>query len=130
VYDVTPQGNFEGHSILNLPKTLAQCATLRKWDLAKLERELAEDRAKLLEVRDQRIRPGKDDKILVSWNALMIDALARAGGVLAEPRYLAAAQRAADFILTTMRRDDGRLLHTYRNGEARLDAYLDDYVYL
>ncbi len=129
VYDVSSHGNFEESNILNLPKSLEQCATLHHWDLAELERELAEDRAKLLEVRDQRIRPGKDDKILVSWNALMIDALARAAGVLDEPRYLAAAQRAADFILTTMRDADGRLLHSYRSGEAKFAAYLDDYAY-
>src|SRR5690606_4361563 len=117
-------------SILNLPKTLAQAAQLRGWDLATLRRELAEDRARLLEVRDQRVRPGKDDKILVSWNALMIDALARASGVLDEPRYALAAERAAQFLLDNLRRSDGRLLHSWRSGEARIDAYLDDYAYL
>jgi hypothetical protein len=76
------------------------------------------------------VRPGRDDKVLVSWNALMIDALARAAGPLAEPRYLAAAERAAEFILRSMRRPDGRLLHTYRAGQARLEAYLDDYACL
>jgi uncharacterized protein YyaL (SSP411 family) len=130
LYDVTPDGNFEGHNILNLPKTLEQAAALRNWDLNALWRELREDRAKLLAVRDERIRPGKDDKILTSWNALMIDALAAAGSALDEPRYLAAAQRAADFILRDLRRPDGRLLHSYRHGEAKLDAYLDDYAYL
>jgi uncharacterized protein YyaL (SSP411 family) len=130
VYDVPEAGNFEhGKSILNLPKTIAQCASLRGWDMAELEAELAESRAKLLAVRDRRVRPGKDDKILVSWNALMIDAMARAAGILDEPKYLHAATRAADFILTQLRRDDGRLLHSWRHGHAKFDAYLDDYTY-
>jgi len=61
-------------------------------------------------VRDRRVRPGKDDKVLVSWNALMIDSLARAAGILGEPRYLAAATRAAEFIFAHVQRPDGRLL--------------------
>ncbi len=130
VYDVSDEGNFEGKNILNLPKTIEQCAALHNWNLAELETELAESRAALLAARDQRIRPGKDDKILVSWNALMIDSMARAAGVLDEPRYLAAATRATEFILGHLRRGDGRLLHTWRRGNAQLDAYLDDYTYL
>jgi uncharacterized protein len=131
VYDVSDAGNFEhGTSILNMPKTLAQCAALKKWNLAELEKELAESRAKLLAVRDRRVRPGKDDKVLVSWNALLIDALARAGVVLPEPKYLIAAEGAAEFILKNLSRQDGRLLHTWRGGQAKLDGYLDDYSYL
>jgi uncharacterized protein len=130
VYDVSEAGNFEhGNSILNLPKTIEQCAALKGWNLDELKKEFAESRAKLLAIRDQRIRPGKDDKVLVSWNALMIDALARASHVVEEPEYLIAAEKAADFILSKMSRPDGRLLHTWRNGQARLDAYLDDYSY-
>jgi uncharacterized protein YyaL (SSP411 family) len=131
VYDVTSEGNFEhGTSILNLPKTFSQCAAIKGIEVKKLEQNLAEMRQALLAVRDKRVRPGKDDKILVSWNALMIDALAKAGVVLSRPEYLAAAEKAANFILTKMSRSDGRLLHTYRHGEAKLDAYLDDYAYL
>ena len=128
VYDVSEQGNFEhGKSILNLPKTIEQCAAVRGWKLDELEHELAESRTKLLAIRDRRFRPGKDDKILVSWNGLMIDAMARAGVVLGEPGYVAAATKAADFVLREMSRD-GRLLHTWRHGKAKLDAYLDDYA--
>ena len=76
------------------------------------------------------MHPGLDDKVLVAWNGLMIEALADAAGALDEPRYLAAAQRAARFVLDEMRRADGRLLHTWRRGQARLDAYLDDYACL
>ncbi len=80
-------------------------------------------------MRNQRVRPGLDDKILVSWNALMIDALARASGVLQQPTYLTAAMRAADFIWKNMRDNRGRLLHTWRHDQAKLNAYLDDYAY-
>jgi uncharacterized protein YyaL (SSP411 family) len=131
VYDVTPQGNFEhGQSILNRPQTWQQAAGLLGRDLGELQAQLTESRAKLLAARGERIAPGLDDKVLVAWNGLMIDALAQAAGVLDEPRYLAAAQRAADFVLTHLRRDDGRLLHSWRHGKAKLDAYLDDYACL
>jgi uncharacterized protein YyaL (SSP411 family) len=130
VYDVSDSGNFEhGQSILNLPKTIEQCAALRGWALEELKSELAESRAKLQTVRDQRVRPGKDDKVLVSWNALMIDALARAARIVDQPEYAIAAEKAAHFILQQMSRDGGRLLHTWRHGTAKLDAYLDDYAY-
>jgi len=130
VYDVTEEGNFEGKNILHLPKSISQCASLRGWDLAELEKDLAESRALLLEVRDRRVRPGKDDKVLVSWNALMIDAMARAAGLLGDAKYLTAATRAAEFILENMRAADHRLLHSWRRGRAKLAAYLDDYAYL
>jgi uncharacterized protein len=136
VYDVTDEGNFDGHNILNLPKTLSQAAKLLHRDEGELAAELAESRAKLLAVRAKRVRPGLDDKVLVAWNALAIEAFAKAGAALNEPRYTDAAVRAATFITTTLRRDDGRLLHTWRRakndgqGIAKLDAYLDDYAYL
>ena len=130
VYDVTAEGNFEEANILNLPKTLDQCATILKRQPDELATELAESRAKLLAARVKRVPPALDDKVLVSWNGLMLDALALGSRVLQEPRYLAAAERAADFLLTKMVRDDGRLLHTYRHGDARLEAYLDDYACL
>ena len=130
MYDVTEPGNFEGHNILNLPKSIEVCANLRHRDVGELRAELADGRAKLLEVRGRRVRPGRDDKVLVAWNGLMIDALARAAGALDEPRYLEAAEKAAQFILRDMRRADGRLLHTWRAGKAKFDAYLDDYAAL
>jgi uncharacterized protein len=130
VYDVTEPGNFEGHSILNLAKSIGTCATIKGRDPDKLRTELAASREKLLTVRGRRTRPGRDDKVLVAWNGLMIDALAKAAGALEEPRYLEAAEKAAAFILRDMRRADGRLLHTWRGGQARIDAYLDDYAAL
>ncbi|MBL9165034.1 MAG: thioredoxin domain-containing protein [Planctomycetaceae bacterium] len=130
VYDVTDAGNFEEANILNLPKTIAQAAAIMGRTEADLAAELAASRAKLFAAREARVHPGKDDKVIVSWNGLMIDALARAAAALDEPRYAAAAAKAADFIHTKLIRPDGRLLHTYRNGVAKLDAYLDDYVCL
>lgn len=129
-YDVTEAGNFEHHNILNLPKTLEQCAKVLNKPENELRNSLAISRQKLFDVRHQRIHPGLDDKILVNWNGLMLDALSKAAGVLDEPRYLAAAQKTADFLLTKLKRADGRLLHSYRHGQAKFDAYLDDYAAL
>lgn len=129
VYDVTDAGNFEGRNILNLPRTIAQCAQLKNWNLAELQAELDESRRRLLAVRDRRPRPAKDDKVLLNWNALMIEPLARAAGVFDAPAYLEAAVRAADFLLQNLVRPDGRLLHVWRAGQAKLDAYLDDYAF-
>ena len=128
VYDVSDAGNFEGRNILNLPKTLEQCAKILNREPADLAHELAESRQKLFMAREKRIRPGRDDKVIVSWNGLMIDAMARADAALDTSKYRSTAVRAADFILNTMRRTDGRLLRTYRAGKAKLDAYLDDYA--
>lgn len=130
VYDVTDEGNFEHANILNLPKSIEQQAKVLGRETSDLEQELADSRAKLFAAREKRIHPGKDDKVIVSWNGLMIDAMARAGAVLGEQRYIDAAEKAAGFLLATLRRADGRLLHTWRNGEAKLDAYLDDYANL
>ncbi len=129
-YDVTPAGNFEGRNILNLPVPLPQLAAQNQWDLAELETELAASRATLLAAREQRVHPAKDDKILVSWNGLMIEALATAAGVLDAPHYYDAAARAARFLLSRLRDKNGRLLHCWRHGAARLPAYLDGYAYL
>lgn len=128
VYDVTPTGNFEGQTILNLPKTLAQQAAALGCEQEELVSKLAESRQKLLAVRDGRTRPGRDDKVLVNWNGLMIDAMARAGATLGDPRYLDAAKKAADFILGELSPSPGRLLHTWRAGVAKQNAYLDDYT--
>ena len=84
---------------------------------------------KLFDKRETRIRPGRDDKILVSWNALAIRGMARAGRVFGRPDWIASARRALEFIRASMWRD-GRLLATYKDGRAHLNAYLDDYAFL
>ncbi len=130
VYDVTEEGNFEGRNILSRPKTIAQCARILGRDAGQLEAMLADSRRKLFEVRQHRVRPGRDDKVLLSWNGLMIDSLARAGAALGEPRYLGAAVRAAEFALAQMRQSDGRLRHTWRRGRTAVDGLLEDYASL
>ena len=90
---------------------------------------LAATRQKLFAAREQRIRPGRDDKVLTSWNALMIEGMAHAARIFGRDEWLASAQRAMDFVRSTMWQD-GRLLATAKDGHAHLDAYLDDHAFL
>jgi len=90
---------------------------------------LASARTKLLAQREKRIHPGRDEKILTSWNGLMIQGMARAGYVFDRPEWVASARRALDFIRNTLWKDN-RLLATYKDGKAHLNAYLDDYAFL
>ncbi len=126
VYDVSEGGNWEGHTILNLPKPLEQAARLLGRGEAELRRELDQCRERLLAARELRIPPAKDTKVLTSWNGLMLATLAQAAHALDEPRYADAASRAAGFLLGAMRTPDGRLLHSHKDGRARFNGYLDD----
>ncbi len=119
-YGVTERGNFEGANVLHRAQG-ASAAEPPGLDAA---------RARLLAVREERVRPGLDDKRLLSWNALAISALAEAGAVLGREDYLEAARRCAEFIWEQMRDDAGHLLRTYKDGEARLNAYLEDHAFL
>jgi len=130
VYDVTGEGNWDGHNILNLPKSIGQAAKILGIDESALRAELDEDRARLLEARDQRVPPAKDTKVLTSWNGLMIAALAEGTPILGDERYVTAARRAAGFLLESVRSLQGRLLHSYKDGQAKFNAYLDDYACL
>ncbi len=129
-YGVSGEPNFEGRYVLLLAHPLKETAARHGLSLAELNERLAGGRKKLLEVRNRRKRPLTDTKILTGWNGLMIRGLADAGRALDEPQYLDAAARAARAVLTHLRTDDGRLLHTYTAGEAKLNAYLDDYAFL
>ena len=130
VFDVTERGNWEGKTILNLPRPLEEVAAALGRDPEDLRQDLDEDRAKLLEARGRRVPPGKDTKILASWNGLMIAALVDGAHALGDDRYLDAAEKAAGFILDRMQTDNGRLLHSFKDGRARFNAYLDDYANL
>ncbi len=131
VYDVSAEGNWEEHNILNRPKTYSQCAALLNRSETELRGELRDAQAKLLAVRDRRVRPGRDEKVLTAWNGLMIAAFAQASQATEDPGYADTAVRAADFILRRMRTADGRLLRTYSSGsEPKLNAYLEDYAFL
>jgi uncharacterized protein YyaL (SSP411 family) len=129
---VEPEGNWEeGHNILHRTKTFAQLARLHNLPESELRQFLAEARRKLFEARSRRVRPGLDEKVLTSWNGLMIAAYAQAAAVLDNPGYAAAAARAADFLLTRLRTADGRLLRTWSAGaEPKLNGYLEDYAFL
>ena len=118
-YDVTPGGNWEGHTVLRRigPRGSPQ-----------EEADLALARAKLFALREGRARPGRDDKVLADWNGLAIAALVRASAVFDEPEWMAAARSAFDFIMTTLRDSDGRLLHAWRDGRAGARGMLDDYA--
>lgn len=138
IFNMTDEGNFEdeatklqtGRNLLYLTDALPHLAKeigipdddlLKLWDSS---------RQLLFDIRDKRIHPLKDDKILTDWNGLMIAALAVAGTVLNEPTYLAAAKKAADFIWSTLRDENGLLFKRFRDGEAGLPAHLDDYAFL
>src|SRR5688500_15672588 len=112
-FGATEEGNFEGKNIL-----------VRAGEAS------PELKRRLYEVRSRRIWPGLDDKRLTSWNALMIAALADAGAVLERDDYLDAARAAADFVLSELRDDDGRLLRTWKDGRGKLNAYLEDHAFL
>ena len=120
VYDVTADGNFEDHNILNRLGRLQLRSDAE-------EARLAELRGKLLAERGKRVRPGWDDKVLADWNGLMIAALARASVVFERPEWLALAKRAFDFVATRMS-ENGRLLHAYRDGKAKAPATASDYA--
>ena len=120
VYDVSPEGNWEGHSILNR----LQAIDLRTEED---ERRLADMRTKLLARRAERVRPGWDDKVLADWNGLMIAALAHASCVFGERRWRDVAERAFAFVENRMM-SDGRLVHSYRAGQAKAPATASDYA--
>ncbi len=128
-YNVTEEGNFEGRSILHVTRSAAEVAAQFEKPEDAFRKEIAAIDASLYAARKTRPAPHLDDKILTSWNGLMIGAFASAGLALKESRYVAAAKAAADFVLTRMRKDD-RLQRSYRQGDVRGDAFLDDYAYL
>jgi uncharacterized protein len=113
-YNVTPAGNFEGKNILNVNPSLEPASP--------------ETRRKLFEVREQRIKPDRDEKIITAWNGLMLASFAEAGVILDRPDYTETARRNADFILTKLQRN-GLLLRTYKDGVAKFNAYLEDYAF-
>jgi hypothetical protein len=129
-YGLDQPPNFENrHWNLLVAQPLAAIAHAHHLPHDQVERLLASARQKLFSARENRVRPGRDEKILVSWNALMIKGMAHAGRMLGEPAWIASAQRAADFIHSAMWRNE-RLLATCKDGKAHLNAYLDDYAFM
>lgn len=138
VFNTEEDGNFyeesarrkTGTNILHLRKSLDETAFEMKMSEHMLQKNLNSARQKLFALREKRIHPHKDDKILADWNGLTIAAFAKAAQVFDELHYTEAAKNAADFILKDMRRADGRLLHRYRDNQATILANLDDYAFL
>jgi uncharacterized protein YyaL (SSP411 family) len=117
-YDVTRHGNFEGKNILEFVGNMDQRPSLVK------------ARQKLYDVRKERIHPGRDEKVLTSWNGLMLAAFAEAARALNREDYQEVAQQNAAFLLRKLRQENGRLLRSWKDGEAKLNGYLEDYSYL
>ena len=123
-------GNWEGNSILLAAQSPEDVARWLDLPLAEVGDSLERSRRTLLEHRATRIPPATDTKIIAAWNGMAIDALAKAGAVLEEPRFIAAAARAARFILDHMRAPDGDLLRIHSAGRASVDAFVEDYAAL
>jgi uncharacterized protein YyaL (SSP411 family) len=120
-YGVSTGGNFEGRNVLHLPDGVPP---------EQADPEIETMRRELLDARSARVRPALDDKVLCSWNALMVSALSVAGAALGREDYLKQARVTADFVWTQMRDSQGTLLRSWRRGEARLNAYLEDHAFL
>ncbi|MDE1762769.1 MAG: thioredoxin domain-containing protein [Thaumarchaeota archaeon] len=127
-YDVTDGGNFEGSTILYNGMNLSSVAFQFGKTASEAKEIIERSKTKLLEERNKRVRPGRDDKILVGWSALMITGFLRGYRVTRDERFLDAAENCIKFIEQKMTQD-GELLHTYKDGRAKLRAYLDDYAY-
>ncbi|MHB8509445.1 MAG: thioredoxin domain-containing protein [Candidatus Dormibacteria bacterium] len=127
VYDVSPEGNWEGQTILRVTGDRRQVGEQFGLDREDLASRLSRCRSVLLAARQHRVRPQRDEKVLAGWNGLMLATVAEAASALGRPDYLKAAQRNASLVLDRMY-VDGRLSRTYRDGDARLNGYLEDYA--
>lgn len=128
-YDVSERGNFEGKNILHVAKKAAVIAESSGVSLDQLKEVLQRGRAALFAAREKRVKPGRDEKILTSWNGLMLRSFAEAARCLQRADYLQVARHNAEFLLRELSRN-GRLLRTYKDGHAHLNGYLEDYLFL
>ena len=128
-FDVTEAGNFEGKNILNIPQPASSFSEEHGVPLDRLQAVIDRGKRTLRELREQRVHPLRDDKALASWNGLMLRSFAEAAVALDRADYLDAAINNARFLLATMR-PQGRLLRTYRDGQAKLLGYLEDYAFV
>ncbi|MEE3141212.1 MAG: thioredoxin domain-containing protein [Chloroflexota bacterium] len=128
-YGVTPNGNFEGENILNIRQNPEAFAEAHDLTQEQLDEIISRSSKALLDVREQRIHPMRDDKVLASWNGLMLRSFAEAAAALGRADYLEAAVKNAGFLVGTMK-SQGRLLRTYRDGHAKLLGYLEDYSFV
>ena len=136
-YGVSERGNFEGKNILHRVRDTDVLGEMHRLSAEEVERKLEAARQKLFVARERRIKPARDEKILTGWNGLMLAAFAEAarvfagrGSQVASDTYEAAARRNADFLLSNLRDENGRLKRSYKDGQARLNGYLEDYANL
>jgi uncharacterized protein YyaL (SSP411 family) len=127
-WGVSAGPNFEGASILWVPEPPQQVADRHGLSLGGLLSQVGEARQILFGIREERVKPGRDEKILTAWNGLMINSIAQAGRALDNPDYISLAGRAARFVLDELMQD-GRLLRSYKDGRARFNGYLEDYAF-
>ncbi len=128
-YNITEDGNFEGKNIPNVTRSLEELATQRNVPVTALEESLDESRRKLFELREKRIKPGRDEKVITAWNGLMMASFAEAGVILDRPDYTDAARQNADFVITNLL-VEGTLVRTWKDGVAKFNGYLEDYAFL
>ena len=128
-FGVSEAGNFEGRNILNVPQSSVACADEAGVGLEKLEEAIGRGKAGLLEARERRVHPARDDKVLAAWNGLMLRSFAEASSVFGRDDYRQAAVNCASFVLEQLRQN-GRLLRSYKDGRARLKGYLEDYAFV
>jgi uncharacterized protein len=129
-YGVTQEGNFEGKNILNIRTSLKDLGQRYNRTPETIERIISDASKRLFELREKRVKPGRDDKILTSWNGLMISGFIKGYQVTNNKRYLEAAIKAINFIeIKIVQRDNARLQRTFKNGVSKLNAYLDDYAF-
>jgi uncharacterized protein YyaL (SSP411 family) len=128
-YNITKSGNFEGSNIPNITSELESVASSNNVSVDELRESLARSRKKLFGLRETRVKPDRDEKILTAWNGLMLASFAEAGIVLNRPDYTDAARRNAEFVLSKLY-VDGFLLRTYKEGVSKFNGYLEDYAYL
>ena len=128
-FDITEEGNWEGNSIPRIIMKKSSLSNFLKIPEDKMNESLSKSRIKVKEHRTSRIPPGTDDKVIVSWNGLMISSLAKASSVLGKKEYFDAADKAVDFIIKKMSKKDGTLNRIYRKNVAHIDAFAEDYSY-
>ncbi len=130
-YGVTEEGNFEhtGKTVLHIAEEPEAIAHDLGLPVEEVKAKLAEGRRRMFEYREKRVRPFRDEKILTAWNGLMISAFARAGRALRQFKYVGVARGATDFILQKLTDEDGNLLRRYKDGNAAIPGYVEDYAY-
>ena len=128
-FDITDEGNWEGNSIPRIIMKKSSLSNFLKIPKDKMDESLSSSRIKVKQHRASRIPPGTDDKVIVSWNGLMISSLAKASFVLGKKEYFDVADKAVDFIIQKMSKKDGTLNRIYRNDVVHIDAFAEDYSY-